>query len=356
MSLTPEQRLDKNGRLVTRHVRNGASAPAGSGKIPAPSLPSQKAKKASDSKPKTVQKKYSEIESSYADERLKKVYPFSIFHFTCSDAEAYDVMSVSDSSHTALRLLGAGVRSREDAITFLEQHGLGDLQQDNSEVVDEVIRRGLPAIPTLLAFNEYSVDRKDSPTYYDAVEAQSVRALRETTWSTNGVSHLIWMDRISLADVRAIGATRIKEAERNNISVLDKLKEIHAGTAPYDINMLKRLVSSSEKEYFLRDTVFMADQYGAEFVLGLKHISMAQAMDSNISTHQYSRQQRMEIMKLNDDLRAAGKYLTYEGIIIAYDAGATVQDVVEGLDRGMEISEIAAIKEGIQPSIVSGWL
>lgn len=38
-NLMPEKRADKNGRVVTRHVRNGASVPTATTNLPKPSLP-----------------------------------------------------------------------------------------------------------------------------------------------------------------------------------------------------------------------------------------------------------------------------------------------------------------------------
>lgn len=353
-SLTPEQRVDKNGRLVTRHVRNGVSSAPSLAGIPAPSLPATRAKKAPT--PKTVQKLHSDIHSFYADERLKAVFKYGAFHFTCSDAEAYEVMSVTDSSHTALRLLGAGVRSKQEAIAWLDKHELTDLQQDNGEVVEEVIRRGLPAIPTLLAFNKYGVDRKDQPNYFDAVEAYTVRSLREATGTSDDIPHKIWMDEISLSDVRAIGATRLATAEKKMYGVVDQLEAIHKGESPYDLEALKGLITLGEETNFISDTIVDAKFYGAEFVLGMKDWRYAKSLTYLLPKGTYNKGQIKEIMKLSDDLRASGKFLNPDGLQLIYGAKVSVKETVEGLDKGLELSEIVAIKEGIQPSVTSGWL
>lgn len=359
-SLTPEQRLDKNGKLVTRHIRTGPAAPASLSSLPKVSLGASKQQKVR--KPSTTQKKHTEIRTRWADERLKEVTNkkhrvFDTSRFTCSDAEAYDVFSAVGNPDNTLRLIAAGVRTKEDAIQFLNDNDLYDLQQDGSEVMDELISRGVSAVPAMESLSKFGLDRLDHEHFFDAVEANSVRALREATGSPIDVPHMVWMGEIDMADVRMIGATRLAKA-RDVFSVVEQLKEIKDGTSPFGAESLRQLVDLGEANFTdtITDPIRAAKRFGADMVLGLKFYSRAMSVDSALRNTPYNTAERGEIIQLNDDLLSKGKHLNPTGLRVVYDAGLGVQEIVDGLNNELELSEIAAIKAGIEPSISSGWL
>jgi hypothetical protein len=359
-SLTPEQRLDKNGRLVTRHVRTGPAASPALASLPKVSLGTSKQQKVR--KPSTTQKVHLNIKTHWADGRLKEITNmkhrgYDTSRIRCSNAEAYDVFSVVGSPHNTLRLLAAGIRSKEDAIQFLSENDLSDLQQDGSEVMDELISRGIPAVPAMESLQRFGLDRMDHDNFFDAVEANSVRALREATGSPIDVPHMVWMGEISMDDVKVIGATRLAKS-RDIYSVMDQLKEIKNGTSPYDAETLLQLVIIGDNNHTdtLNDPIRAAGRFGTDMVLGLKHYSRAMNVEGALRNTPYNTAERGEIIQLHDALLDQGKHLNTTGLRIVYDAGVEVKDVVDGLDKGLELSEIAAIKEGIEPSVSSGWL
>lgn len=361
MVLTPEQRLDKNGRLVTRHVRSTPAATTAT-VMPAPTL---RAAPAKERKAKTVQNEHKGIEMRASlDRRLRDICRaesrvYSIARFTCSDAEAYDVLSVTGNPANALCLLAAGIRTQQHARKFLAKNGLTDLAADNSEVVDECISRGLPAIPVLLSLADFHLSLRDRwPAYYDAVEAQSVRALRDKT----NIPHLVLTGQVSLQDVRTVGATRIAEAESRFLAVQDQLKAIHEGVSPYDAKTLKQLIMLSEGGYYnsFINPLHMADMYGADFVLGLHDYDTATEFHNKLNTISgttYDRAAKAELIKLNDDVMVRRKRgMRPEDLCVLYDAGVSADEIADGLDREMTVQQIIAVKEGVSASVSSGWL
>lgn len=354
-SLIPEQRLDKNGKLVTRHVRG--SAPASSlTKLPKPELKPSKAKSPS---PKTVPNQHKGIEARYADDRLKEVCRrkrgvYDIVRFTCSDAEIYDVYSVVNKVDNAYKLLGSGIKTKEDAISFLSEHGLSDLQADNSGTVDELVRRNLPAIPAMDAVRHYGASMKKSwPNYWDAVEAHSVRALRDGT----DIPHLVLTGQVSFSDVRTVGATRIAKAENKFIAVSDQLVAIHKGESSYDAETLGQLIKISEGPMVsIPDPLHMARTYDAEFVLSLSDFASASNLENTLRDKGYSADQKKQIIRLNDELGRRRKPLGFTHLRAVYEAGVDAEAVVDGLDSGMDIPQIIAVHEGIERGLSSGWL
>jgi hypothetical protein len=139
---------------------------------------------------------------------------------------------------------------------------------------------------------------------------------------------------------------------------MDQLREIKNGTSPYDAETLLQLVIIGEdnRTDTLNDPIRAAKRFGTDMVLGLKHYSRAMNVEGALRNTSYNTAERGEIIQLNDALLDQGKHLNPTGLQIVYDADVAVQDVVDGLDNGLELSEIAAIKAGIEPSVSSGWL
>lgn len=356
MGLIPELRADKNGKMVTRHVRNGQPV-ASQGNIPAPQLG---AKKKAEPKASTTQKRHEMISIKYASEDLRKAasrngYVVDICHFTCSDEEAYSVLSVVGFDD-ALALLNAGIRTKHEAQDFLAEHNLRYLEEDNSELVREAIERKMPAIPAIEGFKYANPQR---PTYFDAAEAYSIKTLRDATGSPIGIPHMVLMDEISLEDIKHIGATRLAKAEKNMImGVTDELKAIHAGTSKYDIDTLKKLIIKEEENYgsYLIDSIRFANTYGADLVLGLKNYYRGLNNLDAMRKSELTVEDKGKIIQLEDNLEARKISIPLDNVMKLHDAGVPETKIIEGLEAGLSVPEIIALHEGVEASLTSGWL
>lgn len=142
--LTREQRYDKNGRLNTKLVRTNKGPGSNTSRIPAPTLVDKKEypflRPAQDKfiKNLTKERKHRVKPDEWTgDEKLKELcaskLKMNMFNrpasYECTDGEIYDVYSTVESKDIA-PLLAAGVRSAEEAQTFLKDAGMEHLIVD----------------------------------------------------------------------------------------------------------------------------------------------------------------------------------------------------------------------------------
>lgn len=354
--LIPEKRTDKNGRLVTRHVRSG-TAPSSTASIPKPVLAGEKTGKTKA--PSTVQKTHEGVTARWADARLKELAEKNgrADSFTCSDAEAYDVLSVTNSPENTIQLLRIGVRTNQQAVSFLRNTTLSDLQDDGTAVVEELVRRGIPGVPAMAAMIKFSFYPRGSKNFYDAVETESVRAFSNMKSKSGDLPYLVYEDSISLADLRAIGATRVQKYP-DIYTLVEELKKQKKGVSPHSIEQLRDLVALGIEHSTTQfnDPIKAANAYGFELVTGLNNYAKTMAGESGLRNRGYTAVQRGEMLQLRDALGSANRNLPLKSLWEAYDAGLRADEIIDGLDGGLEMRSIIAIKSGIEKSVSSGWL
>jgi len=360
-NLTPEKRLDRNGKLVTKHVKavppptSTVSLPAPSVPAPAPGLP----------KSMTEQREWNgSWDRKYSDDNLKlavfkKSYLFGDFKFECSDVEAYEVARVSHGAD-AFVLLSAGIRSKEEAVALYTEHGLSHLIRDHDDWVDEALARHIPAQTSLTMAGSYgSRDYIESPYFVDALEANSVRVLRDIQ-SYPTVPDLIMKGEVSLTDVKTIGATRLAKFARRSSAVM-QLQKIQSGTSSFDAETMKQIMIKRENDFThqLTDPITMARQYGAEAVLNLRYFDRAADFLRNFVTRRYDMERSGAITTYHDDLYhyCAGRYVfSADDVFLLFESGATVKEAINGIKEGHSVLQIAAMAQNVQPSISGGWL
>lgn len=162
MQLVPENRTDKNGRVVRKWVRPIDAPARSAAAIPAVAVaPPPSRRRAFKPTETQLQKMSFGIGLEARDEQhwgehiiheaspeLRAV-PFTEdqrrrasgnwVRFSASEVEYYSVLSAVG-PYDAINLLHRGVHSAEQAREFLGEHGLGHLAQDNSAVCEELLR------------------------------------------------------------------------------------------------------------------------------------------------------------------------------------------------------------------------
>jgi hypothetical protein len=360
--LIPEKRLDRNGHLVTKHVRAGVAA-GGSASLPAPVLASP----AQASLPKGFHEQRKWNGNWHGKHAFREVvaattrgYAYGEYTFECSDAEAYDVLSVSHGRNATL-LLSEGIRSKNEALAFYTAHGLEEHIVDNSEWLDQAIARGIPAQPTIEIAGFYGVNGyRDYPQFLDALEANGVRVLREAVAYYPTVPDLIMKGEISLSDIRSIGASRFAKAARKGPAIRF-LQKIQASTSNVGLEELKEIITTYEKRQVLHaiDPLTMAESYGAEVVLNLRYYNSAAHFLINFTSRHYSTEERGRIITYRDDLAHHSRGIftfTNDDVFLLYDSGATVEQAVEGVLAGQTLLQVAAMAQSVPSSISTGWL
>lgn len=298
------------------------------------------------------------------DPKLREAYLHQQRNFygtvtlACSDVEAYDVFSVTRGSDTLL-LLAMGIRTREEAVQELEKHDLTYLVEDNEELAQECMRRGIPSYPAIRMAACYGTKDKDEPEYMDALEANGIRSLREMIRYYPTVPDFIMRGVISFADIKEIGVTHVVKAGRYGGSIIRQLQNLKSGRSSYDLETMKKIVLKTEDEPMLSplsDPLSMAQIYGAEVVLGLYNFSQAADFQRNFLTNEFTAQQRGEMIALNDKLCMYYGRLEYEDIAYLYKHGVSFEEAREGLRNNLPLTQIAGLANDISSSVSSGWL
>lgn len=302
---------------------------------------------------------------TYPDERLRGILgreykQWGSYTLTCSDVEAYDVLSVVQGKN-AILLLAVGVRSRDGALEFLASHGLDDLIVDNSALAQEALNRNIPAKPTLEFSSSNMIKYAKSPeSFMDAVEANGVRVLREMTKYPT-VPEMVLQGQISLSDIKYIGATRLVKASRDTREVTDFLRDIHRGKAPFSIMMMKKVIIMTEK--LDRQCIFtplrMAKRFGAELILGLRYFDRAVSINRNFDSRGYTMDEQGRILSFFDDLlhyRSDHAMFTVEDVFTMFDSGVSGKEAAKGLNEGKTALQVSAIAQDVAPVISTGWL
>lgn len=301
--LVPEKRLDKNGRMVTRHVRQDSSAAASGMKVPArpvltrsdePTRACERPVKLrrSQREPREVSVSWPEFRLQHSPEltSLRRGY---WYHFTASDAEGYDVASVCAHIGDAALLLTLGVRTAGDARALLQSRGLDHLLADQSELTDA-------ALGNTVRFNDFlenwTMMGEERPVA-DRIGALSLAA--SALRSVHGIRDVVTQvltGEIDFEDIRAVGVRRLKD-HRMIVHFAPLLARVNAGDDGFSVEALRaladRVAAEKPKQWELGNFARVAAIVGAENAATLPSIDAAsQALRS---TDQSSRRSPAEI-------------------------------------------------------------
>lgn len=376
-NLVPEQRLDKNGRFNTKHVRATPKARSATSNVPAPSLAT--AGKVKETKP--AQKAFRPRVSQTRQERhtlndlgndfhpaLKDLdragyswgRNYLAFSFEASEVEVYDVLKVTTPDNAA-RLLGSGIRTADEAVEYLRTHGASDAIIDASALATEALQRGIKS--DLFMTRGPEMLKEDSPYAMDALEARSITSIADQV--PGQVEYSILAGKIKLADIKYIGAAKLKTHKRLRRSAV-ALSNANDPDWPYTLDDLKTLVEraatenspSVEGEYYCALEHLM--QVGPEAINDCESLALFRAINASHRSH--PRDERYDRIAYESKLfglfRQSGK--NREGTELAMrlrDAGIPAEDAGRMLNEGMsERAIIAVINEGTEKPLAEGWL
>lgn len=368
-NLIPEKRMDKTGKLVTRHVRPPAAsqtAPA----LPVAAIPTAPLRGLTEAPVKTQHRTHyrfippADYPDSYKDiaPRLGGSEHLHMGGFHATDYEVYGVLSVTDPG-TALALLEYGSRSADEAEHTLRTLGLEHLLKDNSDLATgAMVRRIFPetylrkATPDVLA-SEHALD------YLQVVNMNVLENYSEMhTGVLNGT--------MRLEDIKSIGIDRIRNAG-DWAAVKKVLTGLADGSAAYTAEeagaLIERYANAPRATMF--QALLLAQRYGADVALELTPtaglMSFADYLWSPIrntdkdrcgSLLRYYRQVETSLAQHSGNKKTArGDNRVYlEDLIRFHDAGANPDQVASG---SITINQIEAINtHGIAPSVAGGWL
>jgi hypothetical protein len=372
-NLIPQKRMDKTGKLVTRHVLAGAPAFATTASIPAPSVKQSKKQPAIKpplAKQREVHRRIINPNNLSVDPEIFEALDINPEHMffaasvPASDVQLYDMYSVVSTGNAAL-MLSNGVKTPGEAIELLESKGLGHLILDRREMMNKAQSLRVSAWNLLEAPSKFNVDELscDSDRLIQAVRLDdSVSLPRWKTRLADGSStedsyaHHVMNDSISYDDVMSLGLSFLSSRPLLAPKICGYLNDIHEGRTDYDVKVLEHVaMKSRERESIFDDAMGMVGEYGPDFVMEMNSLDAALTIDREYRSRPTS--QRADMIRYGRDGGFIFINLSSRDIVRLFDNDIPV-DIAKGLaKRNMNVEQIIAVhKEGISQPVVSGWL
>lgn len=357
--------MDKNGRLVTKHVKAGVNHSTKN--IPSPSLTSKVTGKGYKPTAKQLENAFYALDFnlySPDSELLEKleIDTSDYARFTANHVVFCDVLSVV-SSDNAIVLMSREINSSADALQFLNEQGMSRLIKDYSWEADQIIQRKINP----LSYAEISAKDRGSdstPSWVvDAAEAHSIKSLRE--WQRYpSVPTRVLDGVIGLEDIKTIGVGRMIRADSSGDALIHSLAMIHKGKVSYNAHDVRELIDNysagTSEIYDMSKVMDMADRFGVEFTKNLFHPDYAFRMSSFLKGNQTKAKEIIEYAdsicryQSESGFQIGAPYADVAGL---YEAGVSHEVAAEGIREGHSLNQIIAIhKEGVAPSVSGGWL
>ena len=374
-NLIREKRLDKNGVLVTRHVRASKES-AVVKSLPIPTVQSLGNK---------AEVRFSPSAEQLASKRVEITGPHAIvssdlnkalkrrsrpMDFTASDVEAYDVLSVVDAFNAAA-LLSHGITSSGQARAWLSEKGLDYLLADNAEFAEQALQRRIPADVYFDLRMKQSCYRVPGSVMLDAAEVMM------TTVEDNPVWEDVLDGSIRMEDVRKIGPERLGWGglPRTSNYMREFLKALKTEGLDLEDEQLHDLLLDERKvTYGVDKGPALVSKFGCEQTVSFHSYGAAHSMWGYVKggddEYVIPRVTFFDDMaRVCDELRASGVQdgkLGWNGFQWAkvnqwYEAGLTPQEAVDCHRGATSMERVLAVREainevGVSPSVSSGWL
>lgn len=380
-NLVPEKRMDKNGKLVTKHVRAESSSNK-SKALPSPVIAQkpQQQPKAKKFKPRARQLEqtyrsiglwhYPDYSSLTTEEvRNQRQYGHAYTSFEASDVEMFDVMSAVPTTGLALELMMRGIKTADEARYFLSIRGMDDLATDRSDLMNGALERGITPEQFISAYNSMEEEYRDSPCLLDGIEFKTT----PLNYSFNGfLLGEIVNGRVDLEDVKTIGTSRLKSHNRAH-SMTDLLIKLKAGEADYTVEDLKAFViraadAKTDARDFLRAARF-AEQRGFELLQTKRDFDLVSDnyrhfLDPTSSFHREHEDEPLSLsydrieyaVRLNREIDES-RIFYLDHSTQYFEAGIPYEIAAEIINGGGGLREAKAVHEdGIKNSLSGGWL
>lgn len=347
-NLIPEQRVDKNGRLNTKHVR--ASKPQAAANVPPPTLP---ATKISPQRPRlTVGQRKTKDQNLNIGRvtRENDLYrhlgmnPYvENHHIYASDEEVYAVLSVT-SNGSAAALLSVGHRTAEDASRHLLTEGFGGYVEDRAEHCAEALARRI-APQRFMNATDF-LTKPDSEHYIDAVEVHS---------ADKQLAGRVQDGAVNFSDIKEITLKRVKEC-KDRAALIGALMVLARGDAPFTATELGSLLDRHPNN--LRDALKLTNKHGAQFVLSLSYPDTE--LDDYLDDRGTNRERIRKLLTFSDQVtqyelanHIYKEPLSYEKLGKYFDSGL---DISHAAEDDCTDQQLDAIIEGVSPGVSGGWL
>jgi hypothetical protein len=366
-NLVPEKRMDRNGVMVTRHVKTVTAKAA-------PLLPAPTAGIAvSGTGPTVAQTKVWKLKlDRNAFPMCKDLYEVlsskqDSIKIKSNDVNTYAMLSMLSPEDT-LALMEHGIDTVEKARAFMKEHNLQDLEIDRKEFAAEAIRRRIP-VRDYLAMCEKTITRNAEPAnVLDAAEIFGMKPL--TKYPTFYLD--VMAGDINANDIRDIGPALIADHPHPN-DVREALLGMKKGENKLDSRQAKLIMEWSVNEGAPIDNfIDVANVCGFEKLFAITNIEAASSMANHVSNsnkfgddpeEKFARVVQYEQMAIACDAMPTTnssigwRSMPYDVATEMYEAGIEPKAAAECWRDKISAAQYLAIKEhGIAPSVSGGWL
>lgn len=146
------------------------------------------------------------------------------FEFAATPYAFCEVLSVA-APETAVALLDAGISSADDAMAFLEEEGLDDLIEENTEVAEAALRWSAMPSEVLDRFQHSPESFYDDPEGFETMLGEDLLAKLRANKAVWGA---VKERRIDVRDILHIGISRFLDAEDDNGTLAEMLESLQA--------------------------------------------------------------------------------------------------------------------------------
>jgi hypothetical protein len=367
--LIPQQRADKNGKLVTRHVKAMPTATGSAAGLPAPvAAPAKKAPKQKPVKPlerqiKNQQRMINREEFSSSPELRKalgiKDDAWRLAVIDASEVQLFDVFSVV-SLDNAINLFEAEIRTSDEVLQFLNQHGLDDLVVDRREMMDKAVALRVNSFDLLDLHSGFGMDNFDEDTFIQAARVKGSNMLPYVNKDGAGPGTFhegVLKGEINYDDLTTVTYSVLSTSTLTQ-EIYDGLKSIKDGSVDFDAEFLKHLVvhSVSNDETFA-GALEMTKVQGTEFVGGIKGLGDASRISTEFKDRgaDYCR----SLIEFNevyyDDFH--DQFRSTSDAQRLHEARVDPSDAKHLKRQGMSIDQIISARQsGITGAVTGGWL
>lgn len=367
--LIPQQRADKNGKLVTRHVKAMPTATGSSAGLPAPAAtPATKATKQKPVKPlerqlKNQQRMISRDGFNSSPELREalgiKDDAWHLAIIDASEVQLFDVFSVV-SLDNAINLFEAEIRTSDETLAFLNKNGLDDLVVDRREMMDKAVALRVNSFDMLDIHQSFGIDNYDEDTFIQAARVKGSNMLPYV--NTDGVGpgtfyEGILKGEISYDDLTEVTYSVVSDSALTQ-EIYDGLKGIKEGSVDFDAGFLKHIVVHSiSNDKTFAGALEMAKVQGSEFVVGLKGLGDASRISAEFKDRgaEYCRALIEFNEKYYDDFNSP--YRATAEVARLHDAQIDPSDAKHLRGQGMSVDQIISARQsGITGAVTGGWL
>ncbi|WP_157365244.1 hypothetical protein [Arthrobacter sp. QXT-31] len=292
------------------------------------------------------------------------------FEFTATPYNFCEVLSVA-SPETAVALLDAGITTADEAVAFLEGHGLDDLVEDNHDAAEAALRCAAMPSEVLERFQHSPLSFYEDPEGFgEKLGEDLLGKLRsnKTVWAA------VQERRIDLRDILQIGISRFLDAEDDEGTLCGLLAGLKSGedhpVRAEDVSgWIERFGIGPAAPNEVKTGVYrLAVRHGGDFAAQIprdaRTMRIATALSDAAAGEKRGLDVERRLIMFGAQVLAgasrAGRMSALPNehdLMRLVDAGVTAAQAAEGYLRGMSAAQMIAVhRDGTVPGVPDDWI